>query len=155
MLETPYISGNGIQLDMGLGEKLFEESGNITGFKVTKVHPIEGVTIEASFTSEIKGIGRFPSGKNLGSGTMTQYPHGIVDASWQGSLMIAEGGDQFIWWAHEKSKVVEGGKIKGLTMVTGFTNSQKLSWMNNLILALESETDLKSQTFKITAYEWK
>ena len=155
MLETPYISGNGIQLDMGLGEKLFEESGNITGFKVTKVHPIEGVTIEASFTSEIRGIGRFPSGKNLGSGTMTQYPHGIVDASWQGSLMIAEGGDQFIWWAHEKSKVTEDGKVKGLTMVTGFTNSQKLSWMNNLILALESETDLKSQKFKITGYEWK
>ena len=141
---------------MALGEKLFEESGNITGFKVTKVHPIEGVTIEASFTSEVRGIGRFPSGKNIGSGTMTQYPHGIVDASWQGSLMTtAEGGDQFIWWAHEKSKVVEGGKIKGLTMVTGFTNSQKLSWMNNLIYALESETDLESQKFKITAYEWK
>lgn len=140
---------------MGLGEKLFEESGDITGFKVTKVHPIEGVTIEASFTSEIRGIGRFPSGKNLGSGTMTQYPHGIVDASWQGSLMITEGGDHFIWWAHEKSKVTEDGKAKGLTMVTGFTNSQKLSWMNNLILALESETDLKSQTFKVTGYEWK
>jgi hypothetical protein len=45
VLETPYISGNGIQLDMGLGEKLFEESGDITGFKVTKVHPVEGVTI--------------------------------------------------------------------------------------------------------------
>ena len=87
---------------------------------------------------------------------MTQYPHGIVDASWQGSLMITEGGgDQFIWWAHEKSKVTEDGKVKGLTMVTGFTNSQKLSWMNNLILALESETDLKSQKFKITGYEWK
>jgi hypothetical protein len=143
------------QLGMALGEKLFEESGNITGFKVTKVHPVEGVTIEASFTSEIKGIGRFPSGKNLGSGTMTQYPHGIVDASWQGSIMTAQDGDQFIWWAHEKSKVVEGGKIKGLTMVTGFTNSQKLSWMNNLILALESETDLESQKFKITGYEWK
>ncbi len=155
VLETPYISGNGIQLDMTLGEKLFEESGDITGFKVTKVHPIEGVTIEASFTSEIRGIGRFPSGKNLGSGTVTQYPHGIVDASWQGSLMISEGGDQFIWWAHEKSKVTEDGKVKGLTMVTGFTNSQKLSWMNNLILALESETDLKSQKFKITGYEWK
>jgi hypothetical protein len=42
------------QLGMALGEKLFEESGNITGFKVTKVHPIEGVTIEASFTSEIR-----------------------------------------------------------------------------------------------------
>ena len=140
---------------MALGEKRFEESGNVTGFKVIRVHPIEGVTMEVSFTSEIRGIGRFPSGKNMGSGTMTQYPHGIVDASWQGSLMIAEGGDQFIWWAHGKGKVVKGGKVKGLVIVTGFTNSQKLSWMNNLILALESETDFESQKFKITGYEWK
>jgi hypothetical protein len=86
---------------------------------------------------------------------MTQYPHGMVDASWQGSVTTAEGGDQFMWWAHEKSKVGEDGKVKGLTMVTGFTNSQKLAWMNNLILALESETDLESQKFKITGYEWK
>ena len=155
-MKTPYISGDGIQLDIALGEKLFEESGNVIGFKVTKVHPIEGVTMEVSFTSEIKGIGRFPSGKNLGSGAMTQYPHGIVDASWQGSLMTSEGGDKFMWWAHEKSKVVEeGGKVKGLTMVTGFSNSQKLSWMNTLIFALESETDLESQKFKTTGYEWK
>jgi hypothetical protein len=27
---------------MVLGEKLFEENGNITGVKVTRVHPIEG-----------------------------------------------------------------------------------------------------------------
>jgi hypothetical protein len=148
---------------MALGDKLFEESGNITGFKVTKVHPIEGVTMEVSFTSEIRGMGRFPSGKNLGSGTMTQYPHGIVDGSYQGSFMItiaegagSSGGDHFEWWAHEKTKEVEGGrKFKGLTMMTGFTNSQKLSWMNNLIIALDLETDPASQKFKATAYEWK
>jgi hypothetical protein len=144
---------------MALGEKLFEESGNVTGFKVTKVHPIEGVTMEVSFASEIRGIGRFPSGKNIGSGIMTQYPHGIVHQSNQGSMMTtAEGGgsgDQFVWWAHGKSKVVEGGKVRGLIIVTGFTNSQKLSWMNNLIMALESEFYPESKKFKITAYEWK
>jgi len=90
---------------------------------------------------------------------MTHYPHGIVDQSNQGSLMItAEGGssgDQFVWWAHGKGKVVEGGKVRGLIIVTGFTNSQKLSWMNNLIMALESEFDSESKEFKITAYEWK
>jgi hypothetical protein len=142
------------QLCMALGEKLFEESGNVTGFKVTKVHPTEGVTMEVSFTSEIRGIGRFPSGKNLGSGIMTQYPHGIVDQSNRGSVMTNEG-DQFVWWAHGKGKVVEGRKVKGLIIVTGFTNSQKLSWMNNLIMALESEFDPESKMFKITAYEWK
>jgi hypothetical protein len=116
--------------------------------------------MEVSFVSEIRGIGRFPSGKNLGSGTMTQYPHGIVDQSNQGSLMTtAEGGnssaDHFVWWAHGKGKVVEDGKVKGLIIVTGFTNSQKLSWMNNLIMALETEFDPTSQKFKITGYEWK
>ena len=149
------MSGAGIPRQyMALGEKLFEESGNVTGFKVTKVHPTEGVTMEVSFTSEITGSGRFPSGKNLGSGTMTRYPHGIVDQSNQGSVMTNEG-DQFVWWAHGKSKVVEGGRIKGLIIVTGFTNSQKLTWMNNLIMALESEFDPESEKFKITGYEWK
>jgi hypothetical protein len=88
-----------MRLGMALGEKLFEESGNVTGFKVTKVHPIEGVTMEVSFTSEIRGIRRIPSGKNVGSGTMTQYPHGVVDVSYQGTFMTAEG-EQFIWFDH-------------------------------------------------------
>jgi hypothetical protein len=137
-----------------LGEKLFEETGNITGVKVIRVHPIEGVTTEASFTSEIRGEGRFPNGKNLGSGTMTKYTHGIIDATWQGSL-TTEDGDQFLWWGHEKGKVVEGGKITGLNLVTGFTNSQKLSWVNSMIMAIEIAGSVFSQEFKATAYEWK
>jgi hypothetical protein len=140
---------------MVLGDKLFEESGNIIGLKITRVHPIEGLTTEVTFTSEIRGEGRYPSGENLGSGIMTKYSHGVIDATWQGSLTIAEGGDQFIWWAHEKSKIVEGGKIKGLNIMTGFTNSQKLSWMNNLIIVIEIDGSISSMKFKATGYEWK
>ena len=52
---------------MALGEKLFEESGKIVGFKkLQEVHPVEGMTMEVSFTSEIKGFGKFPSGRNVG-----------------------------------------------------------------------------------------
>jgi hypothetical protein len=140
---------------MVLGEKLFEESGEITGFKLTKVRPIEGVTTEVSFTSEIRGEGSYPSGQSFGSGVMTKYPHGIIDGTWHGSLMITEDGAQFMWWAHEKSKVLEGGDIKGLNIMTGFTNSQKFSWMNNLILALEIYGSIFSQKFKAVGYEWK
>ena len=86
---------------------------------------------------------------------MTKYPHGIIDGTWHGSLMTADDGDQFMWWSHEKSKVVEGGNIKGLNIMTGFTNSQKLSWMNNIILALEISGSVFSQKFKATGYEWK
>lgn len=163
------------------GEKLFEETGTTTSFKITKVHPVEGITIEISFTSDLKGFGRFPSGKNLGSGTATQYPHGVVDAVYQGAFMIGDhhhtqseqgqGEDndidnnnnmihhssapQYVWWAHEKSKVIGPAKTRGLTMVSGFTNSKKFSWMNNLIMALEIEVDYASSTFKAVAYEWK
>ena len=73
----------------------------------------------------------------------------------EGDSGSGSDGGQFVWWAHEKTKMVEGGKFKGLTMMTGFTNSQKLSWMNNLIIALDLETDPQLQKFKATAYEWK
>jgi hypothetical protein len=49
---------------------------------------------------------------------VTQYPHCILDAIYQGAVTTADDGSQFFLWAHEKSKVIEGGKIKGLIMVT-------------------------------------
>ncbi len=55
---------------MVLGEKLIEESGNIIEVKVIKVHPIQGVITEVSFTSEIRSEGKYPSGENLGSSIM-------------------------------------------------------------------------------------
>jgi hypothetical protein len=138
---------------MALGQKLFEEVGKISGFKVAKVHPLEGVTTEISFTSDVKGVGRYPSGKNLASGTITKYPHGIIDGSWQGTL-TTELGEQFMWWSHEKSKVLEGGEIKGLNVTTGFTNSHKLSWMNNLIIVIELSGSIFSDEFSAIGYEW-
>jgi hypothetical protein len=138
---------------MELKEKLFEESGKIAGFKVIKVHPIEGVTTELTFTSDIRGVGRFPNGKNLASGAMTRYAHGIIDATWQGTL-TTQNGEQFMWWSHEKSKVLQDGKIKGLNIVTGFTNSQNLSWMNSLIIVVELVGSVFSEEFSATAYEW-
>jgi len=139
---------------MALGEKLFEETGKVVGFKVTRVHPIEGTTMEVSFTSEIKGFGKYPSGRNVGSGILTQYPHGVVDGGYQVTMMTAEEGEQFMVWAHEKSKVVEGGKMKGLSIASGFTNSQKLSWMNRLLIAGETESDPAAQQFRVTGYQW-
>jgi hypothetical protein len=39
--------------------------------------------------------------------------------------------------------------------MTGFTNSELLSWMNNLIIAVEVDGSIYSQEFKATGYEWK
>jgi hypothetical protein len=40
----------------------WEKSSFVESGKITRVHPIEGVTTEVSFTSEIRGEGRYPSG---------------------------------------------------------------------------------------------
>lgn len=138
---------------MAIGEKLFEEAGKIMSMSIKSVHPVEGVKMEVSFASEIKGSGRMPSGKNMGTGTSVQYPHGIVDASWQGVATFADG-EQFFWWGHEKSNMA-GGRTKGIVIVTGFTHSKDLSWMNNTILAIETEFDPSAQQFRGTGYEWK
>jgi hypothetical protein len=84
---------------------------------------------------------------------MTRYPHGIIDAAWQGILMT-EHGEEFMWWAHEKSRVLEDGKIRELNIVTGFTKSQNLSWMNSLIIVVELAGSAYSAEFCATAYEW-
>jgi hypothetical protein len=42
--------------------------------------------------------------------------------------------------------VVEGGKLKGLIIVTGFANSQKLAWMDNLIMALDQNLTLSPKS---------
>lgn len=138
---------------MTVGQKLFEETGKISGLKVVKVHPLEGLTTEMTFMSDIRGVGKYPSGKNLASGTITKYSHGIIDGSWQGTL-TTEIGEEFMWWSHEKSRVVKGGKIKGLNIATGFTNSQELSWMNNLIIVIDLAGSVLSDEFSAIGYEW-
>jgi hypothetical protein len=148
-----------------LGQKTFEENGKFTGLNIAKVHPIDGIVMEISFISDIKGLGKYPSGKNMGSGIMTQYPpHGLTDASLQGIATTTEG-DQIFWWLHGKYKQVKeenekgggvGGsaKIKGVGTISTFTNSPKLSYINTMIGVYEAEDDLANQQFKAVGYEW-
>jgi hypothetical protein len=140
---------------MALGEKVFEEIGKVTNTKVVSVHPVEGVKMEVSFSAELKGVGSFPSGSNMGSGMMVQYPHGSVNAQYQGVVTTAAEGEQFMWWASQKGRVVEGGKVKSIVIVSGVTSSQKLSWMNSSVIVIDSELDPVAQQFRNTGYLWK
>jgi hypothetical protein len=139
---------------MPIGEKLFEEDGQATGFKILKVHPVEGTEMEISAAFDVKGYGRFPSGKEMGSGTLVHYPHGITQAHFHGNLITPEG-DQILWWAQEKGRFGEDGKMRGVALVSFYTSSQKHAWLNNLIALLETEFDPKTQKVKTVGYEWK
>jgi hypothetical protein len=140
---------------MTIGQKLFEQTGKITGSRITKVHPIDGIVSEVSFVADVKGFGNFPNCKNIGSGVMTQYPsNGMIDSSLQGVATTIEGGDQIFWWADHKTKLEGDGKGKGIAIVSFFTNSQKLLWINRLIVADDAEIDLTNQQLKMIGYEW-
>jgi hypothetical protein len=88
--------------------------------KLQKYIQLKELQWEVSFISEIKGFGKFPSGRNVRSCVITQYPHGVVDASYQAMMMTttAKEGEQFIWCAHEKSRLEDDRKIKGRVIVS-------------------------------------
>ena len=75
------------------------------------------------------------------------------DVAWHGTL-TTEHAEEFMWWGHEKAKILGEGKIRGLNTVTGFTNSQNLAWMNSLIIIVDLAASVLSEEFCASAYEW-
>jgi hypothetical protein len=41
-----------------------------------------------------------------------------------------------------------------MIIASGFTNPQKFSWMNTLLMVGESESNPATQQFRVTGYEW-
>jgi hypothetical protein len=50
---------------MPIGEKLFEEDGQAMGFKIAKVHPVEGTTMEVSAASILRDSDDFRAVKSV------------------------------------------------------------------------------------------
>ena len=71
---------------MVLGEKMWEEKGKIIGISVKSVGP-EGVRMEETFATEVKGLGRAPSGRNIGTMDLIETPGGSFSGTSQGYLV--------------------------------------------------------------------
>jgi hypothetical protein len=119
------------------GGNLSTEEGNIEELKALKDKPgSKEVTFEFDF----------PKGKEKGSGTITRYKDGRIDASYEGSVI--EGEERFEWQSIETGKVKDG-VFKGLEIVT-FPHSPKKS-----SFIMETQMDLAKGTFTNKAYQWK
>ena len=134
------------------GDKIAEERGKAIGFSVKSVGP-EGVHVEETFVSEVKGFGRFPSGRDMGTLNIVQRTGGISSGTGQGTKMTAEG-DSLVWKCYLIGKL-EGGKHKSLVIIEFMTTSPRLLWMNGLIAIEELVADPQTMEFIGTAYEWK
>jgi hypothetical protein len=134
-----------------LGEKLWEEKGKAIGMSVKSIGP-EGVHMEETFASEVKGLGRGPGGRNMGTIDFVQAPSGGSSGAGQGIFTTEDGS--VVWKTYFLGKS-EAGKGKSVFIIQFMTTSQKLSWMNSLIVAEEVILDEKTQEFSGTGYEWK
>jgi hypothetical protein len=139
-------------INLVLAKKLWEEKGKVIGMSVKSVGP-EGVCIEETFTSEVKGLGRFPSGRNIGTMNIVARPDGLVSGPTQG-IFTAQNGDTVVWKCLGIGKQ-EAGKNKNIAVIQPLTTSKKLSWMNSFLIVYESIGDTKTMEFTGTAYEWK
>jgi hypothetical protein len=134
---------------MAIGDKLFEEKGKMT---MTYIESIDanGITMKQSFNSEVMGIGKFPSGMNMGSGTirigMDEKAHG----KWHG-MMMTEDNETIVWKGSGHSKRHEGN-VKGIMVITLMTKSEKYAWMNSIIVV--NEIDGNMMDFNNVAHEW-
>jgi hypothetical protein len=137
---------------LALGEKIAEEKGKVIGVSVKSVGP-EGVHMEETFATEIKGLGRLPSGRNMGTLNIVMTPSGFSSGTGQG-IATTQDGDSIVWKSYFIGKP-EAGKHKSVNIIQFMTTSQKLSWMNSFIAVEEGIYDPKTMELGGTAYEWK
>jgi hypothetical protein len=135
-----------------LGEKMWEEKGKIIGISVKSVGP-EGVRMEETFATEVKGLGRAPSGRNIGTMDILETPGGFFSGTGQGYL-VTQDGDSVVWKCYSVGKP-EAGKVKSVNIIQFMTTSQRLSWMNGFIAVDESVSDPMTMELSGTGYEWK
>jgi hypothetical protein len=135
------------------GEKMTEEKGKVVGLTVKAVDS-EGVHIEETFATEVKGLGRIPSGRNMGTLNLVMRPDGVFSGTGQG-IFTTQDGDSVVWKDYFIGKPEAGGKHKGVAIIQFMTTSPKLSWINGLIGAEDVITDTKTMELSGTGYEWK
>jgi hypothetical protein len=74
---------------LAIGEKLFEEKGKVTMVSVESADAM-GVILKRSSNSEAIGSGRFPSGTNMGYGTLSVHHDGKSHGDWVGIIVTED-----------------------------------------------------------------
>jgi hypothetical protein len=135
---------------MAQGEKLFEEKGKVTMAFIKEINA-DGVVMKQSFTSELKGHGRWPSGMNMGSGWVKMLPNGMARGKWNGIFNAADG-EMITWKGSGRSKRTSNS-LNGVMIISFMTMSEKYRWMNEVVAIAEVKGDM--MTFSDVGYEWK
>jgi hypothetical protein len=134
-----------------VGEKIVQEKGKITGYRVL---PSEGLgpKVEASFQGSGKILGIDET--NMGTYESVLTPAGVLHGKGQGVIMTSDGESAY-WWG-------EGvGTFPGRGMGVSWrgalyyqTASQKLARLNTIATVFEFESD-EEGNISSQLWEWK
>lgn len=139
---------------MVLGEKIWEGKAKTLGTAIRAVGA-DGVTLEYTWTGQLKGAGR-AKGADAGltfTGTVLMGPTGAGPSHGQGILnamtgdMVIIKGSGYGW--------NEAGKGKGGGIWSFMAMSPKLNWINNVVAIITQEGDPQWMEFDVAIHEWK
>ena len=147
-------------ISMPLGEKLWEQTTRPTGQKVTASE--KGIQEEITFIGEIKGFGRLQGidGRIIGTNEISagKASQGITTGTASGVLAL---GDEFVSFeAQGLARFVKQSPRRAERVVCLFrfmdapTAPTDFSWMLNVIVLWEADTDPARHIVTATAYEW-
>ncbi|MDQ1278867.1 MAG: ATP-cone protein [Thermoproteota archaeon] len=139
---------------MVLGDKLWEGKGKSMS-TVVKGANADGVTLEATWSAQLRGMGRAKGldGQVTFTGNILMGPTGSGNSIGQG-IMNTMTGDMAVVKGYGYG-YVEGGKSKSVGIWNFMTMSQKLTWMNSAVAIVTLEGDPQWMEFDIVVHEWK
>jgi hypothetical protein len=136
---------------MPLGDKAWEEKGAAIGASVKSVDA-NGITFEYTVATEVKGLGRFASGRNVGTISIVQGPATNISKG-QGVCTMTDG--ELLPWHFLGIGKVVGNRVKGAGLVVFSTRSQKYAWVNDNLYCIDFDNAMDLSEISDTGYEWK
>ncbi|MGH9877625.1 MAG: hypothetical protein ACRD5H_08300 [Nitrososphaerales archaeon] len=134
-----------------LGEQIYEAKGKLNGVRIVDVEGPEGAKMETSYTIQgtIKGI----EVTEMGTFTSVRRSEN-VEYGEDRSCLMATGGSTAAMLSRGIGHPNGSNKMsyRGFAIV-GQSNTGKLAFLNNLVIAFEAEVD--GDNLSVKGWEWK
>lgn len=107
-----------------------------------------------NMTSEFTGFDMFPNGRLRGKLQCQHTPFGII--SWQfDGIFTTYKNDIAVVSCNGRTIKVDLKKIKYTGVATFITDSEKLSWLNEIVTIVEGQGDSNFREITGTGYRWE
>lgn len=140
---------------MGIGEKLWEGKGS-TQIMIVKDVDNQGVTVEFTWSGEVKGVGKAKgvNGSIVFTGQKSAPISGLGKGTTTGQGLMFTGKDMVAikssGYGNPRWK-----KTKSVELWTFITVSKRLSWVNDTVAVITQEGDPAWKEFNVIISEWK